>query len=666
VLSYDEWKSQFGGRNVLGSTVHIAALEYTIIGIAPAGFVGLWPYRPPAAFIPVTTYAASEGPPGWATTYGHSFGLQTIVRRKPGVSLAAASADLSHALQQSFVAEGGDNPRFSLDKLKPRAVAASILRERGPEPTFVAKAATWLSGVTLMVLLITCANVANLLLARTIRRRREVAVRIALGVSRSRLFRQLLTEGLVLALLGGVAGLGLAVLGSNLLRASFLPGADQPSLLSDPRTLLFTALIALGVGVATGLAPLAQVFGGNASADLKAGARSVTHSRNKLQTGLLLLQAGLSVVLLVGAGLFVQSLRRVREVRLGFEPEPVLLVNLNLREVKLDSAAKVALRLRLLASAKEVPGVEHASLQESVPFAGMSEWPLAVPGIDSTQRFGRFQFNTVSAEYFATMGTRLLRGRGFENGDVAEGRRVAVIGQSMAEVLWPGKDPIGQCFKLGSDTMPCRYVVGVAENILPESIDADPKLFYYYLPATQWRPQEGGLFVRARDAARLGDAVRQRLQRDMPGTSYVTVERLGDIVDAKLRSWITGANVFTAFGALALVLAAVGLYGVIAYGVTRRRHELGVRLALCAARSGIVRLVVLQSVRLALAGVLVGEVVAWVAGRWIAPLLFQQSPHDPVVFALVALVLVAVAIVASSSPAFRAARVDPRTALQSD
>jgi predicted permease len=564
------------------------------------------------------------------------------------------------------VAEGGNNPRFSLDKLKPRAVAASILRERGPEPTFVAKAATWLSGVSLMVLLIACANVANLLLARTIRRRREVAVRVALGVSRSRLFRQLLTEGVVLALLGGVAGLGLAVLGSNLLRASFLPGADQPSLLSDPRTLLFTALIALGVGVATGLAPLAQVFGGNASADLKAGARSVTQSRNGLQTGLLLLQAGLSVMLLVGAGLFVQSLRRVRDVRLGFEPEPVLLVNLNMREVKLDSAAMVALRLHLLASAQEVPGVEHASLQESVPFAGMSEWPLSVPGVDSTQRLGRFQFNTVSAEYFATMGTRLLRGRGFENGDVELGRRVAVIGQSMAEVLWPGRDPIGQCFKLGSDTMPCRYVVGVAENILPESIDADPKLFYYYLPASQWRPQEGGLFVRARDAGTLGDALRRRLQRDMPGTSYVTVERLGDIVDAKLRSWITGANVFTAFGALALVLAAVGLYGVIAYGVTRRRHELGVRLALGAARSGIVRLVVLQSVRLALAGVLVGEVVAWVAGRWIAPLLFQQSPHDPVVFALVAVVLVAVAIVASSRPAFRAARVDPRTALQSD
>jgi ABC-type antimicrobial peptide transport system permease subunit len=164
----------------------------------------------------------------------------------------------------------------------------------------------------------------------------------------------------------------------------------------------------------------------------------------------------------------------------------------------------------------------------------------------------------------------------------------------------------------------------------------------------------------------MSETVRRTLQRDMPGTSYVTVDRLGDIVDAKLRSWITGANVFTAFGVLALVLAAVGLYGVIAYGVAKRRHELGVRLALGAARSRIVRLVVLQSVRLAVAGVLVGEVVAWLAGRWIAPLLFQQSPHDPAVYALVALVLVAVALAASSSPALRASRVDPRTALQSD
>ena len=665
VLSHEEWQTQFGGRDVIGATVRIDAVAYTIIGVAPPGFVGLWPYRPPAAWIPVTTYAASEGPPNWVTTYGHAFGLSTIVRRKPGVSAAAASADLTNALRRSYQVQNGNDPRLSLDLLRPRAVAAPILTERGPEPTFVSRAATWLSGVTMIVLLIACANVANLLLARTIRRRREIAVRVALGVSRSRLFGQLLTEGIVLALLGGVAGIALATWGSNVLRATFLPGTVQTSFFSDSRTLVFTGLVALGVGIVTGLAPMAQVLGGTATADLKAGARGGPQPRTRLRTALLLLQAGLSVVLLVGAGLFIQSLRNVRHVRLGFDPGPVLLVSLEMRDARLDSAAMVALRRRLLASVKDVPGVLHATLRESVPFGGMSAVPIVVAGIDSTARLGEFRFNTISSEYFATMGTHILRGRGIENTDVEHAPHVAVVGESMAAVLWPAQNPVGRCFRVWRDTT-CTYVVGVAENIRSESIEDDPKLFYYYMPAAQFRPHDGGLFVRVRDASTMIEPVRQRLQRDMPGTSYVTVRRLSDIVDAKLRSWITGAKVFTVFGVLALVLAAVGLYSVIAYDVMQRRHELGVRLALGAGQSRIVRLVVMQSMRLALAGVVSGGAVAWAAGRWIAPLLFQQTPHDPAIFALVGATLLAVAIVASSIPAVRAAMVDPRTALQSD
>jgi putative ABC transport system permease protein len=240
----------------------------------------------------------------------------------------------------------------------------------------------------------------------------------------------------------------------------------------------------------------------------------------------------------------------------------------------------------------------------------------------------------------------------------------------MAAALWPGQDAIGRCFRVGlkPEGVPCTYVVGIAEDIHSQSIEAESRLFYYYMSAWQWRPNDCSLFVRARngDARTILEAVRRRLQREMPGASYVTARSMGDLVDATMRSWIVGATVFTVFGALALVLAAVGLYSVIAYSVTQRKHELGVRLALGAARSSIVRLVVVDSVRLAVAGVVIGSAAALLAAPWIDPLLFHQSPRDPAVFGVVTLVLIAVAIAASWIPARRAAGVDPKTTLQSD
>jgi putative ABC transport system permease protein len=357
----------------------------------------------------------------------------------------------------------------------------------------------------------------------------------------------------------------------------------------------------------------------------------------------------------------------VRDVPLRFDADSVLVVSLNMRDVQLDSAATVALRLRLLESVESIPGVSHATLQESIPFAGMSSWPIFVIGIDSVGKLGEFHFNTISADYFTTMGTRIVRGRPIEDTDVNGSPRVAVISESMAAALWPGQDPLGRCFRMGADTMPCTHVVGVAEDIRSQSLGGEQNPFFYYVPAAQWRPQDGGLFVRARgDARLLAERVRKHLQSEMPGTSFVTVTPLGEIVGAKARSWMVGATVFTGFGVLALVLAAVGLYSVIAYGVTQRRHELGVRLALGAARTGIVQLVVMEGLRFALAGIMIGGVVALSAGRWVGPLLFRQSPRDPAVFALVSVVVLAVAVVASCIPALRAAGVDPKTALQAD
>ena len=669
VLSQTLWETQFASRrDILGSTLQIDAVAYTIIGVAPDRFAGLWPYNPPTAFVPVATYAASRRYPDWATTYSTAFGLGIIVRRKPGVTVAAASADLTHAFRRSYLAQFDAEARTGdLNRLRPRGVAAPILTERGPERSSVARVATWLSGVTLIVLLIACANVANLLLARTIRRRREIAIRIALGVSRRRLFGQLLTEGMVVAILGLVAGLVIAVWGSNVLRAILLPDTEPAALVADGRTLLFSAAVALGVGLLTGLAPMTQAARASLTGDLKSGARGGGSERPGLRSALLVVQTALSVVLLVGAALFVRSLGNVRSVPLGFDADSVLVVSLNMRDVSLDSARTVALRLRLLEAARSVPGVSHASLQESIPFYGESSWPIFVTGIDSVRRLGQFDFNAVSPDYFATMGTRILRGRAFESTDIDGVRRVAVIGQSMGATLWPGRDPIGQCFRIGADSMPCTYVVGVAEDIHSKTIDAEPRLFFYYLPAAQWRPDDGGLFVRARgDPSQLAEPVRKQLQREMPGTSYVTVRRLGDIVDATVRSWIVGAAVFTAFGSVALVLAAIGLYSVIAYGVAQRKRELGVRLALGAAPAGIVRLVVAESVRFALAGIVLGTIVSFAAGPWIAPLLFRQAPRDPAVFGLVTALLLGVAIAASWVPAVRAAGIDPKTALQAE
>jgi predicted permease len=672
VLSHAMWQTQYGGRtDAIGSTLHIDAVVYTIIGVAPKQFVGLWPLRPPVAFIPVATYAASVVGSEWPRTYSSAFGLGTLLRQKPGVSSEAANADLTHAFRQSLRAEGAGqhaSPDDRIASLRPRALAGSVLVERGPERSNVAKVATWLAGVTIIVLLIACANVASLLLARSLGKRREIAVRIALGVSSARLMSLLLTESILLAALGSVLGIAIAVWMNATLSASFLPGTELAPVATDPRTLAFIGAVTLAVGVFTGVLPIAQARRLTLTGDLKSGVRAGTY-RSHARGVLLVMQVGLALVLLVGAGLFVKSLNNVRGVRLGFDADSVLVVEMAMRDVKLDSAETVALRERLLATAMTMPGVEHASFQGAVPFGGMWSWPIFVEGIDSVSRFGRFDLNAVSPDYFATMGTRILRGRGIESSDLAGARRVMVIGASMGRVLWPGQDPLGKCVRIGiqPDTMPCTYVVGVAEDIHTQSIGPETRYFYYYLPAAQNWPDEGGLFVRAPGDARwFVEPLRQRLQQEMPATAYVTVTRLAENIEGETRSWVMGATVFTAFGGLALVLAAVGLYSVIAYNVAQRKQELAVRMALGARTGNVMRLVVSEGLLFAAAGAALGGAIALVAGRWIEPLLFNQTARDPVVFGTVTGALLLVAVVASVIPAIRGAHVDPNAALRAE
>jgi predicted permease len=471
---------------------------------------------------------------------------------------------------------------------------------------------------------------------------------------------------MLLAVLGGTTGLVIAHWGGAALRAGLLDKSEAPGGLRDPRTVLFAAGSAILVGLLTGLAPVLQAGRANLTGDLKAGSREGTYHRSKARVGLLVLQATLSVVLLVGAGLFVRSLRNVEHTRLGYDVEPVMLVNLNMRGVKLDSLATIALRQRLLATAKTIPGVENASLQITMPFWATWSMGLYVAGIDTVSRLGQFDLNAVSPEYFSTIGTRIVRGRGITDQDTEHAPKVAVVSDAMGKVLWPGKDPIGQCMKVVADTMPCTYVVGIAENIKEQALAADSG-YFYYLSAAQFNPSTGGMFVRTRgEAAKFQEGVRRRLQREMPGASYITITPLNEILGSQTRSWQLGATMFVAFGVLALALAAIGLYSVIAYNVAQRTHELGVRRALGAQSSDVVRLVVTDGLRLAAIGVAIGVAGALWAGKWVKPLLFNVSPKDPWVFVIVATTLVGVAVAASWIPALRASRVDANVALRTE
>ena len=671
VLSYAFWQTRFGGSpTVLDSAVQIGPTVYSIIGVAPPGFVGLWQDRPPVAFIPMTSFAAGQNfkPQGstWWETYSWGW-MDMIVRRKPGVSITAANTDLTNAFDKSYDKQLIEQKRVTPKNIaRPRAIAASILPSRGPNASATSKVATWVAGMSLVVLLIACANVANLLLARALRRKREIAMRLALGVTRGRLLSQLLTESLVLAVLGGALGMVIAHWGGAALRAGLLPQSEAAAGFRDTRTVLYAAAAALAVGLLTGLAPILQATRADLTNDLKAGTREGTYGRSRMRVGLLVVQGALSVILLVGAGLFVRSLGNLHSLRLGYDVDPIMMVETNMRGMQLDSAATVALKQRLLDVAKSIPVVQNASRQVGIPFWSSWSVSLYVEGIDTVSRLGNFMVNAVSPSYFETFGTRLLRGRGIQESDYSGGPKVMVVSQKMGQVLWPGRDPIGQCIKVNADTMPCTQVVGIAEDIKAGSLKPDSN-FYYYVPATQFNPQSGGLFIRVRGNAKQSlETVRKRLQQEMPGASYVKLTPFAEVMGQQTQSWRLGATMFVAFGVLALVLAAVGLYSVISYNVQQRQHEMGVRVALGAQGPDMIRMVVADGLKVVGVGVAAGLLIALWAGKFVAPLLFSVSPKDPSVFGLVATTLIGVAIAASWVPARRASRVDPNVVLRSE
>ena len=670
VLDEGYWKRTFAGdRSIVGRTMVMGGVTYAIVGVAPQGFTGVQLERRDA-WVPLSLPYWGPGP-AWATAWDVSW-LQIIARLKPGVSPAEAGVRATIAHQRSW-----DGPPNHSMRTATLSVAPLRFNGQGLETTET-RVSRWLVAVAVIVLLIACANVANLFLARAARRSREVAVRLALGIGRGRLIRLLVAESLGLGLVGGAAGLAIAYAGGRFVRGVLLPNVAWTDTAIDLRVFAVTALTAMVTGIIVGLAPAIQGTRLELAPALKSGVREGGGARSRLRTTLTVAQAALSVVLLVGAGLFVRSLWNVRSLELGIEPSRILMVSFDWPTIsdqseqarKQERFRQAAFYEEALARVRAVPGVEKAAVVVGTPFrSSMSLGTLRVPGRDSLPQLagGGPLIRAVSDDYFVTAGTRVLRGRAFTASDVSTSRRVVVVNETMARTVWPNRDPIGECVLM--DTMPCSHVIGVVEDARRFELREEPAM-QYYIPIGQERALGFGgrtLFVRPRgDPALLMEPIRAEMRRLAPSLGFVSVQRLQDEVDPQLRPWRLGATMFGVFGGLAMLVAAIGLYSVISYLVTQRRHELAVRIAIGADASNIVGLVVRHGVVLALAGLAIGIVIALNGSPWVGPLLFETSPRDPVVYGLVIAVLLAVALLASAVPAWRASRTDPIEALRSD
>jgi putative ABC transport system permease protein len=669
VISFDYWQHRFASmRSAIGARLHFGTAVYTVIGVAPRGFDGIADQDVPIAFLPATAYGASVRS-NYATRFNWDW-VNILIRRRPGVSVRAATTDLTAAFTRSWDVLHTGNPGGTpaVRVARPTATAAPLQLARGPLAGPEARVMLWVAGVALVVLLVACANVANLLLARGVRRQREIAVRRSMGGTTFRLVRQLLTETLLMAALATAVGIVAAAIATNALRGLFVDTEQRWRVATDVRTLVFAALLTLVASLLAGLVPAFHASRGRIADVLGAGMREAAYRRSRGRSALLILQTAVSLILLVGGGLFLESLEQVRAIRLGFDADSLIFAWPTMRSTLLDSAHAIALNARLLAAARATPGVTAATPATTIPFAGGERRTLYVPGIDSVQRLGTFQLQYGSEAYFRTLGTRILRGRGIDVGDAATAPRVAVVSDAMAKVLWKDADPLGQCFRIADPNGPCVTVVGVAENIHTSDFTSNAE-FTYYLPFAQYVAQfssEGGLLLvrSSRSPALVVESLRRALQREMPGDAYVNVQPLRSFVDPQMRSWLAGTRLFLAFGALALFVGAMGLYAVIAFDVVQRTPELGIRTALGARPADLVRLVVGEGLRVTAIGVALGVIGALATAPAIGGLLFRVSSRDPMVFGVVAATLGVASVIATLVPAARAARTDPSIALR--
>jgi predicted permease len=667
VISYDLARDRFlTAQNAVGKTFDIGPHQYTVIGVAPKPFRGT-DLDAGDVWVPMNTRGTwTNRDTQWYERNGTLF-IRALVRARDARALPAIQAATTAAIRKTRVR--GDTMAV--------ATFGSIKEAVAPGYNVSEQAiATRLAAVALAILLIACANVANLLLARALQRRREIGVRLALGVSRARLVRQLLTESLVLAIVSGLAALLVAAWTATVLRQALLPNVQWGAPAIGLHAVAFAAVTAVLAGFAAGLVPAFHASRPDVTRVLRGGARDGGLPRSRVRSALLVSQLALSCVLLTGAGLFVRSLQRVESVDIGYDEAQIVFAGLRTdRELGRSRDAEVDLLLKEAAQRIErLPGVERVAFTENTPMDAFSFVTNFLPDRDSVPTLDGMGpiVSFVSPGFFATMGMHLLAGRDFAPDDRTGSEPVLLVNSTMARTLWPGESALGKCLILHKRDDPCRRIIGVVSNAHFGRVIEKPTM-QFYVPLAQ-EGDDGkpaivdALEIRAAQGRVTAVVTQVRaLLAGMGGTGTTPwIRTLSEQLAPELRTWRLGAALFSAAGFLALLVAAVGVYSTLAYAVSQRTHEMGVRVALGAQATHIVRLVVGEGVRTVAVGVVVGAVIALALGRMVASMLYDTSPHEPVVLVASALVLLGVAVVACLVPAWRATRVDPMMALRAE